>query len=918
MTVVLFGAYTRVRWQTLDAAAPVQLMRHGATCIDAEGFLKDAESAWGLLPEQEVCLWGQVSSGEQNWVNEKARLQVSGPTTSIAHPTEGRWLVAVEHGSHPWAGLNIADLPAVGEISYNWIEVILPGAGALQLARPEYKERTFDLVWPASFGGPQQARLDDKTGWLLTNPFLPAKGSEEFYQRPAFRYGVLQDGSMQWLDLLSKVAPEPIRPATKLLRTRLALLGRELEARGIHFADDSGQHEPRFVFEDADVPGDFHETDASVVRTVSHWDDHEDKRRRAFETYDPEDLGIFHGWEERVGYRALSSEIDVTEVELFGFPWEVCHQKVSPVWLADVIERSATAAGLIAFAQERIVGQVDGTVQLQGHDIAKLEANQETELLSLRNATDPADRIQRFVYLLANGRAGLERRLSAARDPIVATVLAARGFAVGPAHNRQPGPFPERCAAVMGLAQSIEGGEDPEPLRQQAVAAISEADERRLALFWAKQLGADLAGDAIDWATAHDVEGSLAWVAAKVAPSVGSLQPGETPPPDPARPALCDMGTDEESATIPMIKMLPNADTVAFLAAWHAADIINRQRARAALLRHAIANERFDIARALLSDGALIGVPETTPLGHSDRFSSRVRETALFAAIEAGSLAAVRFCLDHGADIRVALLETGTTAQGDVREAPTSAVVIAARLGQPELLRLFLDLGGDPKSPMANGITPITAAAYGGSVPCLQALVKAGADPCQDPASHVFVDGPLTLTPILYACDRNNDDAILFLLAHGADPNVQRGDGEWALQLAIEKCRRETIEALIAFGADPFAVNWDGIDVLHLAALRRRADIVPIILKAGVDPSQNVEIETGMSSLMTAAAQGESAIVEMLLQAGADPFNCSTEGYTPVDLARKAADPDSSDTPFDKTISLLVAAARRANEDVPS
>jgi ankyrin repeat protein len=173
----------------------------------------------------------------------------------------------------------------------------------------------------------------------------------------------------------------------------------------------------------------------------------------------------------------------------------------------------------------------------------------------------------------------------------------------------------------------------------------------------------------------------------------------------------------------------------------------------------------------------------------------------------------------------------------------------------------------------------------------LQALVKAGADPCQGPASHVFVDGPLTLTPMLYACDRNNDDAILFLLAQGADPDVQRSDGEWALQLAMEKCRRETIEALIAFGADPFAVNRDGIDVLHSAALWRRADIVPIILKAGVDPSQNVEIDTGMRS---------------------------AEGYNALDLARLAADPDSSDTPFDKTISLLVAATRRATKVVPS
>jgi hypothetical protein len=518
MTVVLFGAYTRVRWQTLGVPAAGQLMQPGATCLDAEGFLNDAELAWGLLPEQEVWLWGRVASGEPSWVNEKARLPDSGPTTSITLPTEGRWLVAVEHGSHPWAGLNIAHLPTVEEISYDWIETLLPGAGSLQLAQPRYKTQTFGLLWPASFGGPQQARLDDETGRLLTNPFLPAKGGEEFYQRPAFRYGVLQDGSMQWLDLLSEVAPEPIRPAIKLLRTRLALLGRELEARGVHFADDSGQHEPRFVFEDADAPGDFHESGASVVRTVSHWDDHEDKRQRAYEMYDPENLGIFFGWEERVGYRALPSEIDVAKVELFGFPWEVSNQRVSPVWLADVIERSASAAGLTASAQEHIVGQVNGTVQLTDCDMALLQENREAELLDLWNAADPADRIQRFVYLLSNDRAGLEHRLSSARDGIVASILVAHELAVDLPRDRQPGPFPERCAAVMELAASLERGEAPELLSQQAAAAITDADERRLALFWATQLRVDLAASGIDWANAHDIEDALAWVAQPVLP----------------------------------------------------------------------------------------------------------------------------------------------------------------------------------------------------------------------------------------------------------------------------------------------------------------------------------------------------------------------------------------------------------------
>lgn len=899
--------------------ANAQLTQRGLTCLGADECLGHAEEAWGLHSGQEFHLFGGHVFGDKGQVSDVSLTNLtSAALEKLTLPLEGTWLVAVEHGEHPWAAIKHSPLMATEDIIFDWCELNLQGAGNLKLARPTYSGQMFDLIWPTLSSGSQQARLDELTGQLLTTPFLPAKGNVGFFERPAFRYGVLKSGLMQWLDLRSEVAPEPITPATSLLRTRLALLGRELEARSVHFEDDMGESEPRFVYEDAGCdPCDFYDPQASVVRTVSRWEDHENKKARANAIYDPEDQSLLGGCETRMGYRALSSEVDVTEVELFGFPWEVRNQTVTPVWLADVIERSAAAAGISAYVEERISGQVDGTVQLADHDMALLKDNREIAVSDLWNAVDPADRIQRIVYLLITDRAGLEHRLSAARDGIVATVLAAHNPRTSVRNGRQPGPFPERCAAVMGLVELLADGAEIELVLRDALADIVDIDERRLALFWAAQLGVDLVAlpaNAVGWINASDFEKAQSWVQAEVMPVVGSVEPGVTPPPNPLRPSFHDMVTHDDPAMIPIFNLLPYAETGTFLAAWHAADISDRRSAGAMLLRRAVATEQFDVAEALIAEGISLGVLEATAHGRLAMPSSAVNETALSAAIEAGSVAAVRFCLERGADIKIARMEAGTTAEGEVKEAPTSAVVIAARSGQVELLKLFLELGGDPTSPIANGITPIIAAAYGGNVACLEVLVKAGANPCQSPAPHIFVDGPLTLTPLLYACERSHDDAILFLLAHGADPNVERSDGEWALQLAMQECRRETIEALIDFGADPFAINRDGMDILHAAALRRRADIIPTLLKAGVDPSRNAEIETGMTALMTAAVQGDNVVVELLLQAGADPFRRSTDGFTAIDLARKAADPDSFEDPFDKTIAQLAATMRRSAE----
>ncbi len=243
--------------------------------------------------------------------------------------------------------------------------------------------------------------------------------------------------------------------------------------------------------------------------------------------------------------------------------------------------------------------------------------------------------------------------------------------------------------------------------------------------------------------------------------------------------------------------------------------------------------------------------------------------------------------------------------------------MLAAKHGWPDILRYFLKLGGDPVAPIANGITPLTAAAFGGSIECAELLLAIGAEANQPPGEKTVTGGPHATTPLLYACDQGHDAVVRLLLDRGADPRVPRGDGELALQLAMERCALSTLEELASAGADAAAVNSDGLSVLHTAMLKRRADALPLLLAAGApvdlpagDRAILADAEPAWTALMIAAAKGDGASVSLLLTGGADPLLIDAENRTALDLARSAADPDADVDPYNEVIALLERAER--------
>jgi len=181
---------------------------------------------------------------------------------------------------------------------------------------------------------------------------------------------------------------------------------------------------------------------------------------------------------------------------------------------------------------------------------------------------------------------------------------------------------------------------------------------------------------------------------------------------------------------------------------------------------------------------------------------------------------------------------------------------VTARGVTASAIGMALGMGADKDACDAYGNSPMVLAARTGNPEVVRALVGAGAN-----ASDRCPSGT---TPLIAAAS-GTAGAVKVLLAAGANPNISDFRGRTALMTAAYRGNAMTVRLLLNAGANPNIRVKGGSTALTVAVSMKRANIVRALVHAGADIT--VKDQFGRSPLVTARRNGDASTVAALTAA---------------------------------------------------
>jgi ankyrin repeat protein len=268
----------------------------------------------------------------------------------------------------------------------------------------------------------------------------------------------------------------------------------------------------------------------------------------------------------------------------------------------------------------------------------------------------------------------------------------------------------------------------------------------------------------------------------------------------------------------------------------------------------------------------------------------------------------INFILEKGYDINI------NDTDGD------TALVIASKTENEELLRTIIDAGADVNIQNKDGNTALMIASIYSNAETediIKMLINAGTD--------VNIQNKDGNTALMLACLHSNEmsyeETVKYLIDVGADVNIQNKDGNTALIFASkygksiyidEEILYENILNLLNAGADVNIQNKDGNTALMLASLYSDdTSHEEIVLQLAdkvmdMDTGINIQNKDGNTALMLACLHSNDTsnkdTVQYLINARADLDIQNEDGNTALMLACL----HSNDTSSDVTVKFLI------------
>jgi uncharacterized protein len=355
-------------------------------------------------------------------------------------------------------------------------------------------------------------------------------------------------------------------------------------------------------------------------------------------------------------------------------------------------------------------------------------------------------------------------------------------------------------------------------------------------------------------------------------------------------------------------------------------------------LADAAMNRDSSSVRSLLKLHAEVNAPQpdgTTALHWASRWDD-VEMANLLVTAGANVKAANRFgatplslaCTNGSAAMIDKLLKAGEDPNAVISEMGDTALMLAARTGKPDAVKVLLDHGADANKTNSEGQTPLMWAVAEKNAAAAKVLIDHGADvnaqthklPPPSMFQTIF-SAPFPaggMTALLYAARQNDLESAKILVTAGANVKENAADGSSPLLVAVINEHYALGKYLLEQGADPNATDDKGrgplyaaIDMRNLEWSTRPAppekdtlsdlDLINALLDHGANPNARLTKKIplrgqpsfdgrwanaiGATPFWRAAQSDDVTVMKLLKDRGADPLIATKDNTTPLMVA---------------------------------